>query len=348
MFRQKTVVILGAGASKEARLPTGDELKEQIRQLLDIRVKYSGGIESGDAGIADALISVARRLRLDPNAYLQAGRRIRNGLPQSISIDNFIDLHQGDDKLELCGKLAIVSAILIGERQSLLYFDRTGRRQSPEFETLDRTWYNSFVKLLTQGCPVGLLQERLSKLSFVVFNYDRCLEHFLYHSIQNVYGLSPESAADLMKSVSILHPYGVIGRLPWQGGEQTIEFGAEAHSSELLALANGIKTFTEGTDPDSSDILSIRAQIPSASVVLFLGFAYHQQNLDLIRSESPHPDPDVVRYYGTAYGMSTSDSDMVASDLVRVGSAKPEHIVIRNDLTCDGIFREYWRSLSLG
>lgn len=39
-------------------------------------------------------------------------------MPQSISIDNFIDSHKGDKEIELCGKLAIVRAVLEAEAKS--------------------------------------------------------------------------------------------------------------------------------------------------------------------------------------------------------------------------------------
>lgn len=35
-------------------------------------------------------------------------------------------------------------------------------------------------------------------------------------------------------------------------------------------------------------------------------------------------------------------------DQVRLASARPDRIVLRNDLKCGTFFREYWRSLSPG
>ena len=351
MFRNQTVVILGAGASCECGLPTGAELRTRVARLLDIRFRYGYEQVSGDYEIVEALRIAVQK---DPtgsrdiNPHLQAGRRICDAMPQTISIDNFIDTHQGDAKLELCGKLAIVKAILEGERSSSLYFDPTGEQRRINFGALDATWYNTFVQLLTQNCTLSALPERLSKVSFVVFNYDRCIEHFLYHSIQNVYGVDATAAADLMRSTAILHPYGVVGNLPWKGGSQTIEYGGNPGGRQLLELASGIKTFTEGTDPSSSDILKIREHVNQATTLLFLGFAYHAQNLALIDSSKNHPDPVAVRYYGTAFGMSVSDCDLVRQQLIKLGSASPDRIILRSDKRCFDMFKEYWRSLALG
>jgi hypothetical protein len=316
---------------------------------LDIRFKHGYEQVSGDYDIVEALrVAVQKEQAGSINPHLHAGRRIGDAMPQAISIDNFIDTHQGDTKLELCGKLAIVKSILEGEQSSSLYFDPVGTQRRINFGALDATWYNTFMQLLTQNCTINALPERLSKVSFVVFNYDRCIEHFLYHSIQNVYGVDSNAAAELMRSTTILHPYGAVGNLPWRGGTQTIEYGGKPGGRQLLELAGGIKTFTEGTDPSASDILTIREHLNQATTLLFLGFAFHPQNLELLNPAKNHPDPVAVRYYGTAFGMSPSDCDLVREELVKLGSAPPDRIILRSDRKCVDMFREYWRSLALG
>lgn len=50
----KTVFVIGAGASKEANLPTGFELKENISALLNITFDWNDQ-KSGDYGICQAL-----------------------------------------------------------------------------------------------------------------------------------------------------------------------------------------------------------------------------------------------------------------------------------------------------
>ena len=82
--------------------------------------------------------------------------------------------------------------------------------------------------------------------------------------------------------------------------------------------------------------------------MLFLGFAYHKMNLQLLKAERPHQDPSRVRYFGTAKGMSNSDVDLVRTDLTSLASVRNDAVILRNDLTCGNFFREYWRSLSLG
>ncbi len=117
MFQSKTLFVVGAGASNEARMPTGNELTATITNKIDIKFRDFEQI-SGDNAIASALKSHVA----DIYPYQLACWHIRDAMPQAASIDNFID-HQGDDKIELCGKLAIVRSILEAEKNSLLFFN---------------------------------------------------------------------------------------------------------------------------------------------------------------------------------------------------------------------------------
>jgi len=105
MFKSKTLFIVGAGASKEAGLPVGNELTATISEKIDIKFRNFNEQISGEYEISDALRQHTRNIG-EPgefNSYLNACWRIRDAMPQAISIDNFIEAHQGDEKIELCG-----------------------------------------------------------------------------------------------------------------------------------------------------------------------------------------------------------------------------------------------------
>jgi hypothetical protein len=145
---RKTVFVIGAGASKEACLPVGAELRESITVALDLRVERFIRV-SGDDTIVEALrlAAAAEDPPLgDINPYLHAARQICKAMPLDISIDNFINTHQGDAKIERCGKLAIVRTILTAEKDSL-YVDRTGPG-TIDYRRLDGTWFNTLFQLL--------------------------------------------------------------------------------------------------------------------------------------------------------------------------------------------------------
>lgn len=353
MSDKKILFVIGAGASSEARMPTGYGLRKNIIDLLDMQLNEIMHDISGDAFITQAIKLHLKKqdvLMASIKYYYRAAHLIRNAMPQAISIDNFLDVHKGDEKIELCGKLAIVRSILNAEEDSLLYFygvDGSLGCQPIDFEILESTWYNRFMQLITENCPFVDLENRLKSITLIIFNYDRCVEHFLYYSFQNFYGIDKVKAAELVNKINIYHPYGIVGHLPWQKKEGSVAFGGLPNANIILDLAGQIKTFTEGTDPSSSEIKEIRQKIIEADQVVFLGFAFHKLNMKLIRPVNYMSDTvsDTV-YFGTAMGISDSDSELIKKELHVLCKGGTTGINIRNDLTCYKLFGEYWRSLS--
>jgi hypothetical protein len=196
----KTVFIVGAGASKEAGLPIGSELKKLIATALDVKVTRSyPQLISGDHDIYEALRRTADH---DPTqrdllrSLQSACWKIRDAMPQASSIDSFMDVHSYDKHIELCGKLAIVRTVLEAEAKSILFVDPLQAKQRINSESIESTWFNSFCQRLIESCKPSDLAERLSSVVLIIFNYDRCIEHFLYHALQNFYpSLNAEAVA---------------------------------------------------------------------------------------------------------------------------------------------------------
>jgi len=261
MFKTKTLIVLGAGASQEVGMPTGKQLRAHIASMLDSRFEYGLRQISGDDLIYEAIrrhAASGESLAADPNRYREAGIRISEAMPQAISIDNFIESHSGDKLIELCGKLGIAQAILNAESNSRLWFNEPNGVTKPNYSMIESTWFTSFMQLLTESCRRDDLKKRLESITFINFNYDRCLEHFLYHGLQTYYSLPTTVAAELVSGVHIYHPYGSVGLLPWMSRDGAVAFGGRLDSTRLLQQAKLIKTFTEGTDEESSDIQVIR------------------------------------------------------------------------------------------
>jgi hypothetical protein len=80
MKNPQTLFIIGAGASREANLPTGKELTEIIARRLDFRV--NGGSLLPGHGDNDILDIFQQRTQTAEgiNAYLRAAWRIRDGI----------------------------------------------------------------------------------------------------------------------------------------------------------------------------------------------------------------------------------------------------------------------------
>jgi len=330
-------------------LPLGSELRSQIASLLDIQFDRAQQVR-GDNIITSALRLEARQNAEwsgNINGYLPAAWAIRDAMPQAISIDHFIDSRHDDTKIEQCAKLAIVRCILAAEKHSNIYIDPRKNR-GIDYNATEITWLNSFMRLLTEDCRISDLDKRLESVAFIIFNYDRCVEHYLHFALRNYFKIPEDWATELLKKTCIYHPYGSVGLLPWQGGSGQVEFGEELWEQRLIERAKGIRTFTEGTDSISSDISEIRHLIKSSQNLLFLGFAFHKLNMQLLaNSTNPQPLPDTSRVFATAKGISNFDRDHIATELCRMRSCKPEQVHIRSDLTCHDIFAEFARGLSL-
>jgi hypothetical protein len=351
---KKIVFIVGAGASNEANLPVGTELKKKIADILDFRFGNFDKLEGGDQKVFDALIHFKKDSTnpddRDINHFVKAAQHICKAMPQAQSIDNFLDAHQGNTRMELCGKLAIVRSILIEERQCLMYFKKNHVSSTIIFKQLENTWFARFFHILVENCKVTDLSARLASIALVIFNYDRCFEHFLYHALQNYHGISPSEAKTLVVNLEIYHPYGTVGSLLWysQNNADSIDFGADPSVSQLLQLSKGIKTFTEGTDPKSSDISVIQENIRSAKKLVFLGFAFHSQNLDLLVTETQEkPVMGEPGIFATGLDISDSDRSSIATGLANRCKTSLESIHIESSMKCSQLFDAYRQSIFL-
>lgn len=302
----------------------------------------------------ESLSGVIRSLDKDP-AYKQgeikdACRRMSAALPLARSIDNYLHSHNHSKAIEKCGKLGIVGCILRAERKSLLQIHSPDTADAyVDFSALKDTWYNRLASLIFQSTFEDLKQT-LENLTVISFNYDRCFEHFMYHSIITYYGCQPQVAADVVKSMAIYHPYGSVGYLPWMEWQPAAHFGEQVEGIRLLALSEQIKTYTEGVERDSLEIKAIHTALREAKNVIFLGFGYIPLNMELLR---PGEDPNWIKvssqqkqYWGTAYRLSDEDTNLVTSAVKSLVQTGVVHAKINNKVTCAGLFNEYGFTLS--
>lgn len=350
--RKSLVLVIGAGASREVNLPVGEELKHAIASSLSFRVVNHGyGIEGGDSKIMEAMYQLVQQpgnQRGDVNPYLRAASLIKDAMPQAQSIDNFIDSHKSDARIAQCGKLAIASCILKAERSSALRVDRSNIYNKINFAGVSNTWFNGLFQLIVQSCQKAEIADRLKKLAVISFNYDRCLEHFLHSALQNYYSMSTEEATAALAHLQVFHPYGTVGALPWSDPSRGVDYGGEPSSHQLNALAAQLRTFTESTDPTSSEIVRLRSTLSSADRIAYLGFAFHPLNLELLYGvKGNNAAASAARVYATALGLSESDADLIEGDLVSFGGYDVKNVNLHKTLTAAALFREYTRSLTL-
>lgn len=227
MFKRKMLFVVGAGASVEFGLPTGAELAETISKKMDVRFEH--GKSPAGNGDVDLYQKVTRNLQRDVNQFQKAAWLIRDGIVLSRSIDDFLDLHHTDPFVVEYGKAAIVKSVLQAERASRLYFGGTSGRDAFLPGNITDAWLVKFMRMLSPGISRENVGEIFDRVSFVIFNYDRCVEFFLLHALQELYALEERAAKSILDDLDIVHPYGVI--------EQAVPFG---HTDPYISLASGI------------------------------------------------------------------------------------------------------------
>jgi len=275
----------------------------------------------------------------DPNLYRRAAFNVASGIAYSRSIDSYLHAHKDYKPLQVCGKLAIAQTILEHEKGSVLALQKG--REFRDASKVHESWFGAFMYGLQERIVVSEnLGDIFKHLTIVNFNYDRCVEHFLFHALQAWSLKNEQEVAELMKGLNIYHPYGSVGDLPWQSAEG-IEFGAEGDEFGLLLLksSSGIRTFNEEVE-DRTKIEEIRNAISAANRVIFLGFHFHPQKMDLIKPPiAPSATGDVPMAYATAFHRSSSDLRIIETQIARLRTFSG--VCVDKNWDCAGVFREF-------
>ena len=291
MFPKRTTFIIGAGASFELGFPLGSTLLERIARSCDFRFQ-AAQLSSGDDQIWEVIQQLHGQNPTNPSleGYKRAAWRIRDSAEHSESIDNVIFQNDHDPLVPLIAKLAIAKHIISAERSSTLLL--SNNPDEMDHGPTKGTWLRIFGRMLCNGYQRSTAEKIFENVSFVIFNYDRTVEQYLPFALQGSFGFTLEEARAIVAGADFHHPYGSLGLLPWQGGQ--VPYGSE--SANLSTIADGLQTFTEQVI-DKEGLALLKAAVSLAEHIVFLGFGYHQQNLDLLVSDQI----SATRIWGTSH-----------------------------------------------
>lgn len=307
MIGSDTVFIVGAGASREFGMPTGAELLADIEKLS---LKWSNGHFSGSHVLRDLLGD----LGLESRSMEAATGFVSRNMALAPSIDNFLHTHRDNESVRLAGKAMIALALSQAEQKSSLYaqpraegqelripFGKphskiVGGRQVDHAPAPGKTWLGKIFWLLVSGRGYEEFCEALSRIKFICFNYDSCIEQFLAFAIRSYFDRDPEEVQALVDRVEIIRPYGSLRDYEYLPGTQV--FGS-LDGAHLLEASRRIRTFTESADTDFGERSA--ACLEHAKTVVFLGFGYLELNMQRLFGERLFV---VERVLGSALGMS--------------------------------------------
>lgn len=290
---RKTLFVLGAGASKEFNLPLGIELRSHITHRL---TKF---IEGGDRSDDFTPLAVAIRELGEPwHELVKAANAIRKGIVFSDSIDDFLNETRDRPLIGRLAKIFIAACILNAEQQAPHFLNFTASEPNiPEahtaFEAMRNTWIGQLFRGLRRGRLQAEAADVLKDCMFVVFNYDRCLEAYLHAALRDAFDLSSDDARRIVEAVPITHVYGSLGH-PFGG----VNYGDI--NAKLGDVAKRIKTYSEDMEDDPV-AKHIRSMLDQARQIVFLGYSFHPQGMDLLPSDARL---QLVRGFATGKGAS--------------------------------------------
>jgi hypothetical protein len=206
-----------------------------------------------------------------------------------LNIDHLLSMHPD---LATVGKLAIADAILHCEGRAM--------------PLCQQKLYQKIFKIMTSDIfSKDQIKHILSNnITFITFNYDRSLEFYFHHQLQNFADWSKTQFSFeniFMQVIKIYHVYGSLGSLRKDefdyasyGEQPTI--GSLVDSSDRIDVIYGAK--------DIQNKKEISNAIQNADAVFFLGFGYDNLNLNILNIPQNLKDKALV--FGTGVGLAES------------------------------------------
>ena len=274
MVKTPTVLVLGAGASNPYGYPTG------LRLLKDV-LAYLDPSREGN------WLSTLEELEYTPEEIAEFRRRLwRCGLQ---SVDAFLE-HKPNHGFIGLGKDCIALGLIAHEEEDALFdLDRTG------------AWYSYLYGKL--NAPLDNFGR--NELSVITFNYDRSLEHFLFTAIQNTHDAGDDEIVASLEGVPIIHVYGQLGPMPWQVGGRV--YTVRASAKEVRAVAQAISIYGEpDREEATAQFAQAREALAMASNIYFLGFGFHEANLERLQFDRIRDLGQKTRR-GTTFGLGASE-----------------------------------------
>ncbi len=364
-FRQNTTFVIGAGASHEFGLPVGKGLAIEIKKAAsDV-----GPLGSGDPerGYLRRYINSTSSTNAEFGLAQTTARQIHDGIHTAVSIDAFIHRHRQSDLLGRLGKVLIAMEVLKAEGQSSM--SNTNWRhfvsdpdsiilqgkKKPSLINPDYTWIGHFFRTLCDG--IENPEDIGKNVTIICFNYDRCIEHYLLENLSDAYLISREEAQRIVETkIKIIHPYGSLGQIGLSENDVRngrLTFGQKIDATlDIGSLSKDIRTYTEQAH-DSEQVREIHEAIALCKNLVFLGFGFNNQNLNLLRVRSTRRDIETNKnVYATGFGLYKQIEHTLQRRILDLFLARAlqeswrHHVHIEFGVGCEELFRMHDMNLS--
>jgi hypothetical protein len=343
MLSVPTVIVIGAGAGTDIGMPLGSKLSQELADRLNIAFDMSNNMKSGNVELYEWVKRVAKDRNEPANQWRAAARMVAAGIDYTRSIDAYLYTHKSNERVKVCGKLAIAQTILQYEKDSAVFVNAANEWKDKE--AVLSSWMPALFHILQDGIVADEnLDQFFNNLCIVNFNYDRCIDQFFHKALCDLYQIGHAEAYKVLTTLKIYHPYGSVGALSGQGVRQ-VEFGATDYG-DLIGVSNEIRTFNEKVE-ERDDLNAMRKRIATADTIIFLGFHFHQQNMELLMPAAKKPWKRNISVYATALGRSASDEHVIANQIAPMFAADGWSLTTRihRSFDCKNLFKEYGTTL---
>ncbi len=313
MIEKPTVFILGAGASVPYGYLTGKGLREDICNNFEQRIV---NLVNSDPQYSSYSVEPFSKdaIKLTETFFDS----------HTLSIDLFL---ARNPKFAEIGKQAIVTSILESERKSSF-----GEKMQDIFKSQD--WYSYLFDKMTaeMSDPESYDKFYRNEVTFITFNYDRSLEHFLYESLRNSFSEAPtDKIQNQFNKIKIFHVYGVVDKLLWRDG--STKYREIPSLTTINVLSRNIKIVHERSIP-GDDIKAMKDIIKEAKRIYFLGFGYARENLEILGLPAVLGGQQI---FGTAFTFTNNEISEIKRRLSGPRSLNPWIL----DIDCLGLLRDW-------
>jgi hypothetical protein len=194
---------------------------------------------------------------------------------------------------------------------------------------------------MTSGVDETTPKKAFENVAFINFNYDRCLEHFFLHAVAARFSISLVDAAKVSGDAFVIHPYGYLGEINPFSSQNRSYFG-QTEYVDLAAVASRIRTYTEQHSEEDATVKDIHDAVSQADTLVFLGFAFHEQNLKLL---APNQGIKAKQIFATSKGMSENDINLTKSWMQSLSKNVTPLVQVEPE-SCADFIRKYQKSIA--
>jgi len=217
------------------------------------------------------------------------------------SIDSWLSLPENEEYREI-GKASL--ALLLLDCESIIP------------KRSDDSLYSILYRNHLKTKKIEDFSDYNKNISFITFNYDRTLEHYLFTVLSAKHPSLIEKVMEELNKLKILHVYNSFGNLPWQAEVDTIPYFSlwdhtlkrdRPDKFDPFAISGDVRKASENIELMFGDELTpqfeeARKILKSSDKIIFMGFGYWDDNLKKLGFDYDTPwRGKMIR--GTAYNV---------------------------------------------